>query len=207
LSEVDAAIPSVVVRAQDATGADVIGARLSIDGLPAKLDGQPVRLDPGDHTVAVENDSGARKQERVLLVEGETSRLVTLRFSPAAITNAPAESHDSVTRTHVPLGAWILGGLGVVALGGATYFGLAANHSLSDLDASCSPHCTDAQTQPGRTDALLFHVMLGAGAAAVAGAVVWAVAFPSSTHASASAARLELRPVLGGAVTAVTFAY
>src|ERR1700678_4573205 len=44
LSEVDAATPSVVVRAEDPAGADVMGARLFIDGRPGKLDGQAVRL-------------------------------------------------------------------------------------------------------------------------------------------------------------------
>src|ERR1700729_2803743 len=63
LSEVDAAIPSVVVRAEDAAAGAAIDARLSIDGRPGKLDGQPVRLDPGEHTLSIENDHGARKDE------------------------------------------------------------------------------------------------------------------------------------------------
>jgi hypothetical protein len=214
LSEVDAATPSVVVRAEDATGADVMGARLLIDGKPAKLDGQVVQLDPGAHTVSIENDHGARKEERVLLVEGEGSRRVTLRFpAPAnapARTGAPpaalpAESHARAR--HVPTGAWILGGVGVLALGGATYFAFAAKQQLNDLNGSCSPHCTDAQTQPGRSDALLFDLFLGVGAAAVAGALVWGLAFPSYAIAPASAARLEVRPVAGGALTALTLSY
>jgi hypothetical protein len=207
LSEVDAAIPSVVVRAQDAGGGDAIGARLSIDGRAGKLDGQPVRLDPGEHTLAVENERGARKKERVLLVEGEPPRLVTLRL-PAAGAESPREpAADSARgRRYVPPGAWILGAAGLLTLGAATYLGLAANGDLSTLDSTCSPHCTSAQTQPGRTDAALFDVSLGVGTAAVVAAIVWAVAFPS--HASpATSPRLEVRPIAGGALTALTIAY
>jgi hypothetical protein len=108
---------------------------------------------------------------------------------------------------------------GIVSLGLGTYFALAANSQLSDLDASCSPHCTQAQTQTGRTDALLFDVFVGVGAAAVAGALVWAFAFPSYSPAPASRSaalsrsrlarfpRFELRPLNGGAFTSITVAY
>jgi len=216
LTEVDALIPSVVVRAEDASGADVIGARVSIDGQPGKLDGQPVRLDPGEHTVAIESDHAARREERVLLAEGEKSRLVTLRLAPAvAVASTHDESsashdpssHGSARSSHVPTGAWVLGGLGVVALGGATYFGLTANSDLHDLQSTCSPHCSDSRAQPGRTDAVLFDVSLGVGAAAVAGALVWGLGFPTSKQTSTSAARFEVRPVAGGALTTFRFAY
>jgi hypothetical protein len=204
LSEVETAIPSVVVRAEDPTGADVLGARLSIDGRPAKLDGQPVRLDPGQHAVAVESAAGARREERLLLVEGETSRLIALRL-PAGSPSAPPPHAVAIRR--VPLGAWILGGVGLVALGGATYFGLSAKSDLDGLDATCSPHCTQAQTQPGRTESLLFDVSLGVGAAAIAGALVWGLALPSHSTTAASAPRLELRPLTAGALTSLTFSY
>jgi hypothetical protein len=210
LAEVDAAIPSVVVRAVDAGGADMIGAHLSIDGRPAKLDGQAVRLDPGPHTVAIESDRGAHKEERVLLAEGETSRVVTLRFSPsgAPVLKDPAAALESPPRArHAPVGAWVLGGIGVLALGGATYFGLSANSDLNELKTSCSPHCTDAATQPGRTDATLFYVSLGVGGAVLAGALVWALAFPSHTGTTAWAPRLQIRPIAGGALSALTISY
>jgi hypothetical protein len=212
LSEVEAALPSIVVRAEDAGGGDAIGVRLSIDGRPGKLDGQPVRLDPGEHTVAIENDHGAKKEEHLLLVEGEASRHVTLRLppEPGAVARReppPPGPPDTLRRkAYVPAGAWILGGAGILAFGGATYFGLAAKQQLNDLQ-SCSPHCLDSQTQTGRTDALVFDILLGVGGAAVAGALVWALAFPAYSTTSASSARIDVRPLAGGAMTALTVSY
>jgi hypothetical protein len=208
LSEVEAATPSVVVRAEDAAGADAMGARLSIDGHPAKLDGQPARLDPGPHALVIENDRAERKEERLLLVEGETARRVTLRFPSATTTSSTSASPapGKHART-VPLGAWILAGAGIAALGGATYFGLTAKSDLDGLDATCSPHCSDAQTQPGRTNALLFDVFVGTGAAAVTGALVWAIALPSHGVTVASTPRLELLPLVGGAFTSLSVSY
>jgi hypothetical protein len=200
LSEVDAAIPSVVVRAEDASGADVIGANVSIDDRPAKLDGQQVRLDPGEHTVVVESGDGVRKEEHVLLVEGDSSRVVTVRLpAPAsAVASAPAPQDATpppARAHHVPVGAWVLGGAGVLALGTSAFFGISANNQLNTLDATCSPHCAESATNAGRTDALVFDVLLGVGAAAVAGAVIWGLAFPVQAHTAVSTPRLELRPM------------
>ncbi len=203
LKEVETAIPSVVVRAVDASGADVIGAHLSIDGRPQRLDGQPVRLDPGPHTVAIESDGAPRKEERVLLLEGEASRRVIVRLprpGPAAVASPP-------TSRRIPLGAWILGGAGLVTLGFATYFGLAAKSDLDGLQASCSPHCTGAQTQPGRTDAVVFDVLLGVGASAVAGAIVWGLAFPSRADDGSPPVQVGVRPLPGGGFATVGLAY
>ena len=205
LSEIEAQIPSVVVRAENADGTDAVDARVTIDGRAGKLDGQPVRLDPGPHTVVVENDRGARKEQQVLLVAGETARKIALRFPPLAQSAAP----EAPEQQRIPTGAWILGGVGTAALAGATYFGFAAKSELDSLNGSCSPHCTDAQAHAGRTDALVFDVLLGAGAAAVGGALIWALAFPTRVRVTeaASAPRLDVRPVAGGAVTSLTLHY
>jgi len=214
LSEVEAAIPSVVVRAEDTNGADVIDASLSIDGRPGKLDGQPVRLDPGEHLVAVESADGAHKEERVLVAAGEASRVVTLRLpAPASATTpsappVPSESAPPAAgTTYVPAGAWVLGGAGILALGAATFFGVSANSDLNGLNATCSPHCAEAATDPGRTDATLFYVFVGVGGAAVATALVWGLAFPSHATAAVSAPRVELRPVAGGALMSLQLSY
>jgi hypothetical protein len=201
LKEIEAAIPGVVVRAVDPSGADVIGARVTIDGHAGRLDGQPVRLDPGPHTIAIETDAGARKEEHVLLLEGESSRRVIVRLPAVLGASAPSSSRQ------VPLGAWILGGAGLLALGGATVFGLVAKSDLDGLQSSCSPHCSDAQTQPGRSSALTFDVLLGVGSAAVAGALVWAIAFPARSDDPAASLQLVVRPLAGGGLASFGLSY
>jgi len=190
LGEIDNRIPSIVVRGQDAAGKDLVDARVVIDGKPGKMDGLAVPLDPGEHVVSVESRAG-REEERVILIEGEASRLVMLRVGGTARAASPAPTVARATR--VPLGAWILGGAGIAALGVATYFGVAANGQLEDLKSECSPSCTPAQTQPGRTDALVFYSLLGGGAAAIGAALVWALAFPA-------APAVEVQSVARGAV-------
>jgi hypothetical protein len=209
LGEVEALIPTVVVRAQDATGSDLIDARVAIDGKHGKLDGQPVPLDPGEHEISVQTADGATLDTKVLLVAGEKSRLVTLRLParPAAVTAAPTAAVAGPSTHHVPVGAWFLGGAGVVSLGVGTAFVLAASNQLSMLRSTCSPNCSSAQTQPGRTDSLLGDILLGAGAAGLGAAIVWALAFPSSSSEAAGAAQLQLSPLLGGAMTSVTVRY
>ncbi|MGD0527071.1 MAG: hypothetical protein ABSE49_18145 [Polyangiaceae bacterium] len=189
LGEIDNRIPSIVVRGQDAAGKDLVDARVVIDGKPGKMDGLAVPLDPGEHVVAVESRAG-RKEERVILIEGEASRLVMLRVGGKV---RPPPVATSPQGTRVPLGAWILGGAGIAALGVGTYFGIAANNQLQYLNSHCSPNCTQTQTQPGRTDALAFYALLGGGGAAVGAALVWALAFPSGPA-------VEAQPVARGVV-------
>ena len=55
LQAVEKALPTIVLIPKDAGGADASGAALAIDGVaqPAALDGTPVAVDPGPHTLAV----------------------------------------------------------------------------------------------------------------------------------------------------------
>ncbi|HEY2510486.1 MAG TPA: hypothetical protein VGI39_06510 [Polyangiaceae bacterium] len=209
LAEVEDRIPSIVVHAQTADGGDLLDAELTIDGHPSKLDGRPVSLDPGTHALSVSTTEGQHQDAQLLLVEGERARLVAIRFPSRAKVAATAGGAPSgevpplrTSTSHgVPLGAWILGGAGVVALGSATYFFVTAGSDLDTLNRTCSPHCTDAQAQPGRTDALLGDVFLAGGIAAVGGAVLWAALGSGSSHspaASSAPPRLHVAPLAGG---------
>ncbi len=198
LGELDDRIPSIIVRAQDATGTDIVDAHVLIDGKAVKVDGRALPLDPGEHVVSLDSD-GLHKEERVILIEGEASRLVELRLAPAAPASKPVEIAPATSAsTRVPTAAWILGGVGLVALGGATYFGFAAKGQLDDLNTSCTPHCADSQTQTGRHDALAFDLLVGVGGVAIGAALVWALAFPTN---------VEIEPVSRGALASWTLRY
>jgi hypothetical protein len=151
---------------------------------------------------------GAHVEERVLMVAGETARLITLRAPPPA-TPPPPGPRETPART-VPTGAWVLGGIGVAALAGSGAFALVAHHDLANLDATCSPRCTEAQTSSGRTAATVTYVLLATGGVAVTGAVVWALAAPSLSSRSPTRSvgllphlTLAAAPTRGGAFTAL----
>jgi hypothetical protein len=151
MTEVAAAIPTVVLAVRDARGQDVLGALASVDGVPIAqgLDGKALEVDPGVHTFRFES-GGVAVQQVVLVREGEKSRTITatLDRGPIAAT-APTGSAPSPPAS---LGAspwtWVFGGIGVVALGVGTYLELSVNADASALESSCGHSCSHAQVHP-----------------------------------------------------------
>ncbi|HLK36590.1 MAG TPA: PEGA domain-containing protein, partial [Polyangiaceae bacterium] len=67
----EAAQPTVVVIVRDAKGADVGGARVSVDGAPAvDVPGMGMRLNPGSRRLRVEAPSYAAVEKTILVHEG-----------------------------------------------------------------------------------------------------------------------------------------
>jgi hypothetical protein len=230
LDELSSRIPSIVVRAQDSAGGDVFDASLSIDGRAARLDGHPVELDPGDHLVALDTASGVHVQGKVLLAEGEKARVIVLEVpvapsqsavrtiaTPTVVQPPPSTPRPPmaapVASAHaggIPLGAWVLGAVGLAAGGAGVYLGV---HTQSLVDSmrrppsagGCEPFCTAAQTQPARTDAVLMGVSIGVAGAALGGAVLWALLSQSAAPSPGSS--LGVQPVEGGAVATLAGRY
>jgi hypothetical protein len=204
LTEIEQQIPSVVVRVVDSDGTDRTDAKATMDGRSVKLDGKPTSLDPGEHLLVVEAPNAPRKEQKVLLVDREKSRLLNIQL-PSKKKGSSAAGADS---GGIPTGVWVLGGIGVAALGAGTYFGLTARSQLEHLKNDCSPNCTSEQTKPGRTDALLADVSFGVGAAAVVVAIVWAAFTPQEkTPQRTGHATLDVRPVAGGWIAGTSFSY
>ena len=220
LGELEAQIPSAIVRAKDAAGGDVLDAEVTIDGKPSAL-GRPETVDPGEHVVTVTRTGGARVEKKFLLVDGEKGRILTVELpatgappaTPSATSSAAAGADGAgatgeappVHGKHLPAGAWVLGGVGLVALGTSAFFAIQTSNDLTSLRQSCGHSCTDAQTSDGRTHALITDVSLGVGVATVVGAIAWAVFGRSdgSTRPGSAAATVEVRPVAGGALGTV----
>jgi hypothetical protein len=220
LADVEERIPSVVVTVLDASGQDLTDARLSIDGQPVELDGRPVQLDPGPHTLLVTHPSGA-EERKTLLAEKEKARLIRVQLggeeeplpasgemSEAATPDSPpADSRDDgAAGPGIPAGVWALGGVGIAGLGAFTYFALTAKGEYDDLEGSCSPGCTDSQTQAGRTNALLADISLGVGAAALVGAVTWLI-IAKKKKPDESRASIGLAPSRAGATLSISGRY
>jgi hypothetical protein len=178
LSEVETSVPSIVLGAKDARGADVLDVRVSVDGalLVERLDGGSIPVDPGPHVFHFEWAGHAPVDEQILIREGEKSRLVTAAFSPSLT----GSTRETPTAHPIPVGVWILGGVAV--LGGVGFAGLAASgqSEASSLRATCAPGCSASAVDSARTKIILANVSLGVGVASVAIATTWFILSRSS---------------------------
>jgi len=219
LDELEAQIPSIIVRVKDTDGRDIFDAEVTIDGHPVKL-GRAEALDPGEHVVSVARagEGELHAEERLLLVDGERARVVAVQLpplpSPAPPAAAPLEPPAAENTAHesarpVPTGAWVLGGVGLVGLGSFAYFFAQATSDLDTLKRTCAPACTDADTSPARLRATIADVSLGVGLAALAGGVTWAILGRSagSSRVASSPPLLDVGPVPGGAMTSVSLRF
>jgi hypothetical protein len=190
VGEVEKDLPSVVVKAHDENGADILGdATLEIDGKQAPLDGKTIVLDPGVHAIKVTRASGAVLEEQVLVRVGEHNRVVDLNF-PAA-TKSAGESGSGVP-AYVP---YVLGGVGVVALGSFAYFGLHARSRVNDLRDECAPRCDPADRPSIKRELLAADISLGV---AVVSLGLGAYFYFSSPATSAPKSAVGFSPLAGG---------
>lgn len=180
LVELDKAIPSIAVVARDATGADIIEARVRIDGVVVaeRLDGRAIEVDPGAHTLRVEREGTAPIEQSLLVTEGERRRPIVIQFPAPARPEPPAHGEPRVPdrgaderRAAVPWTAWALGGLSVVGLTSFTYFGLRGRGDESDLGV-CRPNCSQSSIDTVARTYLVADISLAVSVLAAGLAVV-----------------------------------
>jgi hypothetical protein len=154
------------------------GLKVTRDGveLGAAAFGVPLPANPGEHVVVVTAPGRPENKTKVTLAEGVTK---TLRAEPGAL-EAPEEpavepEPRSSPATKRAVG-WVVGGLGVVALGAGTGFGIAALSKKSDSDAFCKD--TPCSSEQGRlafddakSRARASDILIGTGVAMVGVAV------------------------------------
>ncbi len=207
MSEVLASLPSVVPGAKDHKGRDIVDARLSIDGkvVTETLDGKPIVLDPGVHSFVFEaKGEGAAGgapsvKEQVVIKPGEKNRIVSVTIatgddgSGAAGGGAGVDERPAEPRTSSPpIAAYVIGGLGVVALGAAGVMGLLANSDAHDLRNTCAPNCNQSDVDSIRTRYTIGGVTAGVGGALlITGIVLFIVHGNGSSQTASSAALLR----------------
>ena len=174
LTEVDAAMPSIVFEAKDAHGNDVAAVRVTVDGQPfaAKLDGAPVQVDPGEHRFSFDDADGfAHVEKTVVAREGDKGRHVAIVLGAAApqavgrsttAAVAPAPSDGSAQRTW----GFVVGGAGVAGIVVGGVFGLVAK---STYDGEHCPKYCAAVPSDALAQATVSTVGFIAGGALLAG--------------------------------------
>jgi hypothetical protein len=180
MSELLASLPSVVPGAKDRNGRDLVDVRLRVDGTltAERLDGKPIVIDPGVHTFLFEAKGAPAVSEQVVIKPGEKNRIVIVTFAtpddhpapPAPPSTAPLA--EDRKRSSTPIVAYVLGGLGLAALGGALYFDLGAGGDAHDLRTSCAPNCAQSDVDDIKTKYTVAGVTAGVGGALVVTSIV-----------------------------------
>jgi len=219
--EVEQALPSVVIDARNADGGDVIDVKVTVDGKPFadRIDGKPKSINPGVHTFHYETEGAPAMDEKVAIRAGEKMRKLTVKFAgkgkspPGAATASPDTSASSDSpigpvptstgdkvegNRPVPASVYILGGLGLAALGGFTYFALKFDGQVSDLD-KCKPRCQQSQVDDASSTRTISYIPLGVGVVGIGVATILYLTRPTvETKGEAHGPRLDVRQVAGG---------
>lgn len=214
LTQLDATAPSVVLTAKNGS-TDITDVSVTMDGAPLaeKLDGRPILMDLGTHTFKfVYQDQ--EKSESVVISAGQRMRNISVRFgsvSDPSESTPGKEMPPAQVKGKPPILAYVLGGVGVAAIGNFAVFGLLSNSEFSDRQKDCMPNCTEDQVSSIRTKQIIADVSLGVGIVSLGVAAYLYLNPPSSTTATATASedeqakiRFDVGPTRGGAVGGIS---
>jgi hypothetical protein len=118
--------------------------------------------------------------------------------APGAGAPTPAADAGAERGRHVPAGAWILGGLGIVAIGAFGYLGWQGKTDADHLRSTCAPGCDPSQVTHVRTELVAADVSLGVGVVSL-GAALWIAVAGLSRPAHAAAWNVVVEPSRSGA--------
>jgi hypothetical protein len=208
LDQIERDAPTVVFGAKDG-GKDVADVKVWMDGVVVteKLDGKPQLVDAGEHTFKFEH-GGVVKEEKVLVQAGQKGRAITVAFGEAAAVTTPPPPPPQEEGSIVP--ARVVGGIGVIALGSFTLFGIQGKNDVDDLQ-KCKPRCAESDVDKARTKLIIADISLGVGVVALAVSAYMIITRPKiSDHVDVKASRNEkptfrfdLGPTTGGGAAAI----
>jgi hypothetical protein len=167
-----------VGRLTVAVSASIHGSVLvKLDGTPIAIPvPRPIVVEPGEHTLDLVSEDGARQQRRFIVGPGE-SRKIELGAAPTPVrpaSEAPPSPSSSPSRWTLPV--VVAGGTGLAGVLVGTGFGLAAWSTKSDIDSHCEGTLCDGQGKRAADRAQAFATVstigFTVGLAAIAAAAV-----------------------------------
>jgi len=165
-AEVEALLPTVVVVARSASGQDLAGATVTLDGSAQALpvDGRVIFVDPGRHVFKVVTRNGSEASVSTQVGESEKARPVVVVTPPGA--PVPSDVPGTADgRTISPL-VYVFGSVGLVATGSFTYFAI-QGHSRESALQECAPACDPANVSKMRRSYVVADVSLGVAIASL----------------------------------------
>jgi len=186
LAQIDAALPSIIVRAHDEGGRDIQNGTLSIDGRSAALDGRPVFLNPGKHVLRAEAPLHGVAEEPIVVRQSERDRIVSIALAHTKPVADPAlrPAVAPPVDPPIPVASWVLWAAGAAAIGTGVSFGLIGSGEHADLEGSCArtSSCAGDDVAAARTKLIVGDVLVSAGVIAVGVGLYFA--FTRGTRAS-----------------------
>jgi hypothetical protein len=195
LASIEPRLPKLVVTVSAAARVD--GLSVTANGLSRNEGSWGVALPVDTGDVTVEASAPGRLPFRAV-VRAENGKEVTIEVPPldaapaAVASSAPASSPGEPVAPASPSSlrpaALIIGGVGVVAVGIGSYFGVSAISKWNDSNSHCPAAGCDAQGAQSAHDAKqaasISDVAVGVGAAAiVTGVVLYLVGAPKTVQA------------------------
>jgi hypothetical protein len=191
LDALEQAQPTILFDVTGPSGADLAEVRVGVDGRPfvEKLDGAPLRVDPGQHEFTFEA-SGMLPVTRALVIkESDKGRRERVTMAPQEPQRKDPETRERpATSGGTRNLSYVLGGVGAAALVTGSLFGVLASSKWSAAKSECSgpdscPSYGQAVSDHGATvtDATLSTIgFLAGGALLAAGAVLYFTGQPTS---------------------------
>lgn len=213
-AEVEQSLPTVVVEARAADGSDVIDVKVMVDGKTflEHIDGKPRPINPGVHTFKFQIEDAPAVVNKVVIVAGEKNRRLSAKFpgkegaaapaptatSTSGTENPPPEGDGGSTTRPVPTSVYVLGGIGLAALGGWGYFAMKFDGQVKDLEA-CKPNCSQSAVDDASSTRTISYIPLGIGVVSLGVATVLFLTRPEekASHKE-SATGFNVRQVPGG---------
>jgi len=204
IQSIDEQTPSIVFSI-DADGKPVTDAKITIDDQDVDASAATaIPVNPGLHSYVVSKPPYAPQSGSLNVLEGQHYRVFNVHFEqPKPVTpQAPAAP---VVRTEkvrpVPLGTWVLLGVGIVGAGAFAGMGLTGKSQESELKDVCSPNCTDHDVKSMKTLYVGADVAAGVAAAALISAGVVFLTRPTYERKVA----VGIAPLPGGFEAALTW--
>ena len=222
IATINAALPSIVFLPKDASGADILGATVTVDGAATTqvLDGRPISLDPGAHTFRFEAAGQPPLDRSFVLIEGAHDRQERVDIGPAPLPRLAGSEGGEPAASPAPSGssrstmAFVVGGVGILGVAAGSVLGLMASSSWSSSKSDCqsAASCSDhsravSEHDAASAEATVSTIAFIAGGAALATSAVLLLTAPRSpAGAGTGGARLRLEASLAPGAAGIALA-